>query len=81
MLTPASQLSAPIPDRLLRRPEVEHMTGMSTARLYSAMREGRFPRPRRIGKGPHGAVGWPLSEVQDWMANLPVADLQHPGQQ
>ena len=53
------------------------MTGLSTSRLYAAMQDGRFPRPRRIGKGPHGAVAWLLSEVHQWMRTRPVADSEH----
>lgn len=79
MTTRAKPAPAPIPDRLLRRPEVEAMTGMSTSRLYAAMREGRFPRPRRIGGGPNGAVAWLLSDVEKWMAELPLADPHVPG--
>ena len=78
MTTRSAQPSLSVPDRLLRRREVEAVTGMSCSRLYAAMREGHFPRPRRIGAGPNGAVAWPLSEVQKWMATLPVADPGHP---
>lgn len=66
-------------DRLLRRPEVEAMTSMSTSRLYAAMRDDRFPRPRRIGHGQNGAVAWLLSDVKEWMANLPVAEPPQSG--
>ena len=77
MTTRSTQASVSVSDRLLRRRQVEAMTGMSCSRLYAAMREGHFPRPRRIGAGPNGAVAWPLSEVQKWMATLPVADPLH----
>ena len=75
--TPATDLMA---DRLLRRPEVEEITCMSTSRLYAAMREGRFPLPKRIGPGSNGAVAWRLSDIQKWLADLPDAKHQHAGE-
>ena len=73
-----SATPTPASDRMLRRPEVEAMTGMSCSNIYRKMDRGEFPRPRRIGTGPMGAVGWLLSEVEEWMGALPVAD---PGRQ
>ena len=67
------------PDRFLRRAEVEAMTSMSTSRIYAAMGEGHFPRPRRIGAARNGAVAWLLSEVREWMATRPIADPQQAG--
>jgi len=51
-------------DRILRRPDVEAITGLSRSSLYGMMAEGRFPRPVRIGKR---AVGWNLSVVEEWL--------------
>jgi prophage regulatory protein len=34
------------------------------------MREGRFPKPVRIGPR---AVGWRESDIQAWMDSLPTA--------
>ena len=36
-------------DRLLRRREVEKITGMSRSSIYRLMQEDEFPRPLRIG--------------------------------
>lgn len=58
-------------NRILKRPEVERITGMSSSLIYSKMRDGTFPASRRLGAG---AVGWLESEVNEWMENLPVAD-------
>ena len=52
------------PDRLLRRPEVSQLTGLSRATLYRYMRAGIFPTPVRIGPR---AVGWPLSDIHTWI--------------
>ena len=74
MTSQAKPRSAPTTKRLLRRPEVEEITGLSTSVIYRQMREGRFPRPRRIGAGENGAVGWLMSDIDEWMTKLPVAE-------
>lgn len=51
-------------DRLLRRPEVEAMTGLSRSSIYLQMSRGTFPRP--IYVTAH-AVRWPLSAVRSWV--------------
>jgi prophage regulatory protein len=55
-------------DRILRRPEVEHCTGLSRATLYEEIAGGRFPRPVRIARR---AVGWPKSLIDAWLASRP----------
>lgn len=49
---------------LMRRPQVEAVTGMACSTLYDRMANDDFPRPVRIGRR---AVGWVESEVQDWI--------------
>lgn len=49
--------------RLLRRLEVERMTGFTTGSLYAAMAQGTFPRPIRIGRN---SVAWISTEVDAW---------------
>lgn len=61
-------------DRLLRRPEVEAITGLSCSTIYRLMDGGGFPRPRKIGAGPTGAVAWRLRDIERWIENLAVAD-------
>lgn len=51
-------------DRLLRRPEVESLTGLSRAGIYQKMAQGQFPRPVRIGRR---SVAWPLSVIDEWI--------------
>ena len=60
-------------DRLLRRSEVQNLTGMSCSAIYAKMQRNEFPRPRRIGNGPNGAVAWLQSDIESWMAGLPMA--------
>ena len=51
-------------DRLLRRPEVQELTGLARASIYQKMATGDFPRPVKIGAR---AVAWPLSVIADWI--------------
>ena len=57
-------------DRLLRRREVEKITGMSRSSIYRLMQEGEFPRP--VGVGPR-AVRWKVSDIEAWIESRPVA--------
>ena len=56
-----------------RRRTVEAKTGLGTSTLYKLVREGRFPRGRRVPGAP-GVVVWVVSEVQAWLDALPEAD-------
>ena len=51
-------------DPLLRRPDVEALTGLSRAWIYAAMQRGEFPRPVKIGRR---AVRWPRSVIDRWV--------------
>ena len=51
-------------DRLLRRPEVEEITGLARATIYQKMALGDFPRPVKIGVR---AVAWPQSSIEKWI--------------
>lgn len=53
-------------ERILRRPEVERLTGLSRTSIYSAMAEGNFPKPIKLGKR---AVGWTESSINSWIAD------------
>ncbi|MDE2980877.1 MAG: AlpA family phage regulatory protein [Gemmatimonadota bacterium] len=55
---------------ILRCSQVERIVGVSKTTIYRLMRQGRFPRPRRLSKN---AVGWPRSEVEEWLENRPLA--------
>ena len=57
-------------DRLLRRRQVEDITGMSRSTIYKMMQSGEFPRPVRIGPA---AVRWRTSDITAWMESRPVA--------
>jgi prophage regulatory protein len=52
-------------DHILRRPEVERITGLSRSTLYSWISAGRFPRPVALGAR---LVGWRASDIAQWLA-------------
>lgn len=45
---------------------VKARTGLSRTTIYDLMKDGRFPKARRIA-GAH-AVGWDSLEVEAWIA-------------
>lgn len=52
-------------ERLLYLAEVEFQTGFKSSFLYQLMKEGKFPKPVKIGT----ASRWRESEVQQWINN------------
>ena len=61
---------AEMAERILRRPDIEELTGLSRSTIYAMISEGTFPRPVRLGKR---AVGWPASQVEEWLLSRPSA--------
>ncbi|MEX2575437.1 MAG: AlpA family phage regulatory protein [Halofilum sp. (in: g-proteobacteria)] len=60
-------------NRILRRPEVERLTGRSRTAIYEEMKTGNFPSSVRIGAR---AVGWFESDVQAWIESRERVLLQ-----
>ena len=54
--------------RVMRRPEVERVTGISRSILCEMIKSGEFPKPMRLGRR---AVGWPETVVSDWLDPRP----------
>ena len=52
------------PSRLVRRPEVEAMTGLPKSTLYDYLQAGTFPPPVKLSAR---SVAWHLSAVQAWI--------------
>ena len=57
-------------DRLIRRQEVEELTGLSRASIYRFMRRGSFPLPVRVSAT---GVRWKASDIAVWIESRPVA--------
>jgi prophage regulatory protein len=53
-----------LPDRLLRRSEVEDMVGLRKSKIYEMMREGTFPAAIKPGGV---STRWKESEVNRWL--------------
>lgn len=59
------------PNRLIRRRELEGLTGLSRSAIYEKMSESSsrydksFPKPVRIGAR---AIAWRLADVHAWIA-------------
>ena len=51
-------------DRILRLPQVIHLTGLPRSSLYAKVAEGGFPAPVKLGKR---SSGWSSMEVDDWI--------------
>ena len=57
----------PLPQRLLRLPEVMHRVGLRRSAIYQRMSEGRFPKSRTLG--PKCTV-WLETEINAWVADI-----------
>jgi len=61
--------------KILRRPAVEELTGLSRSAIYEGMAAGTFPKSiKRSARG----VGWLEPEVIDWIKKR-VADRDYKG--
>jgi len=58
-------------ERIIRRPDVESITGLSRSSIYAKMATGTFPKPVKLGEN---SVGWKVSDIQGWIAALPQGD-------
>ncbi len=56
--------------RMLRRPDVERMVGLSRSAIYAAMDRNDFPRPVQIGRR---AVAWKLKDIEAWLESRPLS--------
>jgi prophage regulatory protein len=54
------------PDRLLRLPEVQRLTGLRRSAIYEHMQQGIFPRSVKVG--PRAAT-WSEAAIQAWIAD------------
>ena len=51
--------------RLIRRPELLSIVGLSRSSLYEQISDGTFPRPIQIGAAQ--SVAWLESEILEWI--------------
>jgi prophage regulatory protein len=51
-------------EKLLRRPEVEAITGLSRSTIYAWMKGGEFPQPVALGTR---IVAWRERDIESWL--------------
>jgi prophage regulatory protein len=51
-------------EKLLRRPELESITGLSRSTIYAWMKDGKFPPPVKLGTR---LVAWRESDISAWL--------------
>ena len=51
--------------RLLKLPEVSHITGVPRSSVYWRVSKGQFPKPIKIGER---ASAWNSDEIDKWIA-------------
>lgn len=58
-------VSRQTPDRLLRMPEVQRLTGLRRSAIYEQMQRGTFPQSVKVGRR---ATTWSEAAIQGWIA-------------
>ncbi|MDO8769509.1 MAG: AlpA family phage regulatory protein [Burkholderiaceae bacterium] len=61
--------SNPLPNRLLRLPDVVRYTGLSRSSIYALQGEGKFPKSVKLSLR---AVAWPQQQIQKWIEGREV---------
>ena len=57
---------------VLPRKDAALFAGLKVSTMEHEIRQGRFPRPRKV---TGGRVGWLRREINEWAEALPVSDL------
>ena len=52
-------------EKLLRRQDVEELTGIKCSTIYAKMKKMRFPKQHKYG----GTACWKMSEIQEYINN------------
>jgi len=58
--------------KMLTLEDVLELTGVSRSTIYALMRRRVFPLPRKL---TNNLNGWLESEVREWLASRPVAEI------
>ncbi|WP_138430918.1 helix-turn-helix transcriptional regulator [Fodinibius saliphilus] len=59
-------------DRIIRPSELQDILGVTSSTLWRMEKEGRLPARIKISER---AVGWRKSDIEEWIANRPDADI------
>ncbi len=52
--------------KIIKRQEVELVTGLSRSSIYAKMEDGSFPKAIKLSER---SVGWLEHEIQEWLKN------------
>jgi prophage regulatory protein len=63
------------PSTLLRRPQVERITGLKRSSIYALMKCGQFPHPVKLSVR---AVAWRSDDINGWIRNRTCASATSP---
>jgi prophage regulatory protein len=61
-------------DRIIRKPELLQITGVSIATIYRWIGEGHFPAPVRLGAN---STGWHQSAIREWIESREPIELSN----
>lgn len=66
------EASPPVPEQLLRVPDIARKLRCSPRQIHRLVAAGRLPKPLRIG----GMLRWPPSVIQHWIdAGCPTIQI------
>lgn len=63
-------------NRILRKKEVLHLVGISSATLYRLIAKGDFPKSKKLTGDSGRAVGWGANEIQNWILSRGISDTK-----
>lgn len=64
--------------KILRLPEVQELTSLSSTTIYRRISEGTFPRQIRLGAN---TVGWFDTEIDAWLEECASSGVKSEGEQ
>ncbi len=64
-------IKAVAPSKYIRLGQVLDLTGVSKTTVWRWVREGRFPKPFKLGLN---CSAWRLDEVEQWLSSRPRID-------
>ena len=75
----AAQWAANQPDRIVRIAEAELLTGYCAVHLRRLEARDEFPQRFKLcsNRGPYGAVGWRLSDIEAWIRRRASTAREH----
>jgi predicted DNA-binding transcriptional regulator AlpA len=77
LITDDNARAPPDAIRLIYKPELLRLIGVSYSSIFAWMRAGKFPLAREIGPGGRSTrIAWLESEVHAWLASRPKRQIK-----